>query len=102
MSADVVLRKVELERLCRRFHVRRLDLFGSAAAGTEQPGASDLDFLVEFEALPEGSYADNYFGLLESLERLFERSVDLVASSAIRNPYFRKSVDQTKALLYAA
>jgi uncharacterized protein len=91
----------ELEKLCRRFRVRRLDLFGSAAVDRDQPG-SDLDFLVEFEALPPGTYADTYFGLLESLQGLFGRPVDLVVSTAIRNPYFRKSVEQTRALLYAA
>jgi predicted nucleotidyltransferase len=36
--------------LCRRFGVRRLELFGSAVKGTFDPGTSDLDFLVEFEA----------------------------------------------------
>ena len=102
MSADVVGRRAELEQLCRRYNVRQLDLFGSAAAGLERAGASDLDFLVEFGPLPDGGYADNYFGLLEALEQLFGRSVDLVAASAIKNPYFRKSVEQTKALLYAA
>ena len=102
MSPNVVERKVELEQLCRRYHVHQLELFGSAAAGRDTPGVSDLDFLVEFGPLAQGSYADNYFGLLESLERLFGRPVDLVVAAAIRNPYFRKSVEQTKALLYAA
>jgi hypothetical protein len=37
--------RAELERLCRRFHVRRLDLFGSAATGGFAPETSDLDFL---------------------------------------------------------
>lgn len=92
----------ELVTLSRRYHVRRLELFGSATAGLFRPGASDLDFLVEFEPLPSGTYADTYFGLLEALERLFGRPVDLVAAAAIRNPYFRESVERTKALLYAA
>jgi predicted nucleotidyltransferase len=62
-----------------------------------------LDLLVEFQsaALSTG-YADRYFELLESLELLFDRPVDLVVDSAIRNPYFREAVDRTKALLYAA
>ena len=102
MSSDVARRKTELEQLCRRYHVRQLDLFGSAAAGLDRPDVSDLDFLVEFGPLPEGGYADNYFGLREALEHLFGRPVDLVAATAIKNPYFRKSVEQTKALLYAA
>jgi predicted nucleotidyltransferase len=100
---------VELERyrtdvaaLCRRHGVLRLDLFGSAAAGRDRPGESDLDFLVEFDRHPPGGYADAYFGLREDLERLFDRPDDLVVASAIRNPYFRQSVERTKVLLYAA
>lgn len=102
MNPEFLRHKAELDRLCRRYHVRRLELFGSAVADRYRPGDSDLDFLVEFEPLPPGAYADTYFGLLEALERLFGSPVDLVVASAIRNPYFRQSVDQTKALLYAA
>jgi uncharacterized protein with HEPN domain len=48
--ADIVERNLTaIAELCRRFGVRRLDLFGSAATGRFDPGSSDLDFLVEFE-----------------------------------------------------
>lgn len=102
MIPAVAQRQAELESLCRRRHVRRLELFGSAASGSHRAGVSDLDFLVEFEPLLPGTYADTYFGLLDALEQLFEQPVDLVVASAIRNPYFRQSVEQSKALLYAA
>ena len=102
MSPQIAKRKADIEQLCRDFRVRRLELFGSAAAGKDRPGESDLDFLVEFEPLPPGRYADAYFGLLEALQRLFDRPVDLVVASAIKNPYFREAVEQTKTLLYAA
>lgn len=92
----------ELQELCRRFRVLRLELFGSAAARRFQAEISDLDFLVEFEPSAGPGYADRYFGLLESLEVLFGRPVDLVVASAIKNPYFRQSVDKTRTLLYAA
>jgi predicted nucleotidyltransferase len=92
----------EVAEICRRFHVRRLELFGSAATGRDRPAESDLDFLVEFEALAPGTYADVYFGLLEALQALSGRAVDLVVASAIKNPYFRQSVEETKTLLYAA
>jgi len=92
----------DLAALCRRYGVRRLELFGSAATGLERPGESDLDFLVEFDPLPPGGYADAYFGLLESLEALYARPVDLVVVSAIRNPFFLQSVEETRTLLYAA
>lgn len=43
-----------IAELCRRFGVRRLDLFGSAAMGRFDPQRSDLDFLVEFEPEAQG------------------------------------------------
>ena len=91
-----------LADLCRRHGVQRLELFGSAATGRDDPAHSDLDFLVEFEPIPDGRYADAYFDVLEGLEAMFRRPVDLVVASAIRNRYFRESVDRTKTLLYAA
>jgi uncharacterized protein len=102
MNALLDQRRAELEALCRRYHVRRLELFGSAASGHDQPGKSDLDFLVEFDSFPPGGYADAYFGFLEALEELSGRPVDLVVASAIKNPYFLQSVERTKTLLYAA
>ena len=78
-----------------------MELFGSAATGNDIAGKSDFDFLVEFEPLPRGAYADNYFGLLEALATLFNRPVDLVVTAAIRNPYFLQSITQNKTLLYA-
>lgn len=102
MSPTIDRHRVELAELCRRYHVLRLSLFGSAARDDFDPQHSDYDFLVDFEALPPGQYADAYFGLLESLEQLLGRPVDLVVASAIKNPYFRQSVEQTMALLYAA
>lgn len=101
-GAELDRYRTEVAALCRRHGVRRLDLFGSAAAGRDRPGESDLDFLVEFASPESGRYADAYFGLMEDLERLFQRPVDLVIDSAIRNPYFRQSVERTKVLLYAA
>ena len=62
----------------------------------------DLDFLVEFAAPSSAAYADNFFGFKEALERLFGRPVDLVVASAIKNPYFRESVERAKRSVYAA
>jgi len=102
MRPEFKQRRAELETVCRQYGVRRLELFGSAATGQDRPGESDLDFLVEFGAFPSGGYADAYFGLLESLEKLFGVTVDLVVPSAIRNPYFLQAIEKTRTLLYAA
>jgi len=94
--------RAQLEALCRSYGVRRLEVFGSAATCLAPNEETDLDFLVEFQSLARGGYADAYFGLLESLETLYGRPVDLVVASAIRNPFFLQSVERTKTLLYAA
>lgn len=102
MTRDRILRHPELAGLCRQFGVRRLELFGSVAAGGDRRGSSDVDFLVEFDAPSSAAYADNYFGFKEALERLFDCPVDLVIGSAIKNPYFRESVERDKLSIYAA
>ncbi|MEX0682823.1 MAG: nucleotidyltransferase domain-containing protein [Dehalococcoidia bacterium] len=90
MIPELKQHRTEVDALCKRFQVSRLDLFGSAAAGEFRDGESDLDFLVEFELTDSAGYADRYFGLIEALQQLFGRPVDLVVASAIRNPYFRE------------
>ena len=102
MQKLVADKQEQLAEVCRRFHVKRLELFGSAVAGGFRAEGSDLDFLVEFLPLGPGEHAEAYFGLLEALEDLFGRSVDLVMADAIRNRYFRESVDSTRRPLYAA
>lgn len=71
MHAIIETRRSELAELCRRFRVRRLDLFGSAARDDFDRGRSDVDLLVEFEPDPPPNAFDAYFGLKEALEALF-------------------------------
>lgn len=92
----------QVAALCRLHHVRLLEVFGSAATGPFDPRTSDFDFLVEFHPLDPGECADAYFGLLEDLQELFARPVDLVMSRAISNPYFRRAIEQTREVFYAA
>ena len=87
---------------CRRYHVRRLDLFGSAVTDRFDPAHSDLDMLVVFDDLPPGPYADAYFALKQGLESLYGRDVDLVTDAALQNPYFRRAVEAQRQALYAA
>jgi uncharacterized protein len=100
MIAEISSHRPELEELSRRFHVRRLDLFGSAAGDDFDAERSDLDFLVEFE--PEALSLSAYFALKESLEALFGRNVDLVEPNAIRNPYFKESVERSRESIFEA
>ena len=96
----------DLVRVCVRHRVRRLELFGSATDAVPgkdfDPATSDLDFLVDFEELGPGEHADAYFGLLDDLHGLFDRRIDLVMTGAIKNPYFRDSIQSSRTVVYAA
>lgn len=102
MLREIEQRRSEIEALCRRFGVRRLDLFGSAASGRDRLQVGDLDFLVDLGDLPPKEYAEAYFGLREALERLFSQPVDLVTAPSVRNPFFKQRLEQTRSMLYAA
>ena len=94
--------RTSLTALCRKFRVRRLDLFGSAARGDFDVSRSDLDFMVEFEPTDWSGSSDLYFGLLHGLEDLFHRRIDLVEASKVKNPLFHEIAEQHQLLLYAA
>lgn len=101
MIPSIESKRDALAELCLRYQVRSLEVFGSAATGKLRDN-SDLDFLVDFRPSDSMSLADQYFGLLEALEELFGRKVDLLTRRSLRNPYFVDSVEKTRQLLYAA
>ena len=102
MQPLIEARRAEIGEICRRFHVRRLDVFGSAARDDFDPARSDVDFLVEFEPDHPLGGLEAYFGLKDALEELFGRKVDLVSPGRIKNPYVRRSIERSRELLYAA
>ena len=102
MIALIEKSRPEVAVLCSRFGVQSLEVFGSAADGKFDPSHSDIDFLVEFSQDDAGSLFHRYFGLLEALEQLFHRKVDLVSASALSNPYFIATVNQSRQTVYAS
>ncbi len=105
MIPEIALRREEVRALCRRFGVRRLDLFGSAARDDFDPARSDLDFLYELEAKPPGGYADAFFGLKShwrafsagrltwSPRRRSETLISARASNNRKSRFMRRSAD---------
>lgn len=93
--------QAKIAALCRKYHVRRLGLFGSAARG-ELTAESDIDLLVEFEA----GKAPSFWAepkLREAFAALFGgRRVDLVPPEVLENPYRRNSILRDFKVLYQA
>jgi hypothetical protein len=103
MHALIARHRADIAVLCRRYGVRRLEVFGSAARGTDfDPARSDADFLVEFEPGNDLPFLQRYFGLQDALAHLLGRTVDLVELGAVRNPYIRASIDRARELVYGA
>jgi len=86
---DVEVDEARLADLCRRYQVRELSLFGSAARGEMRPD-SDIDLLVEFLPGAEVDLVD-YAGLMLDLSKLLGRKVDLVSKNGLK-PLIRNSV----------
>jgi predicted nucleotidyltransferase len=91
-----------LSDLCRRYRVRALQMFGSAAVGLETAD-SDIDLLVEFTP-GQAPSAFELVDLREALSQLFGgRPVDLAFAGILDNPYRRRAiVPQLRALFPAA
>lgn len=102
MNSIIDRQQGEVAEICRRFHVARLEVFGSAVSGEFDEQRSDLDFLVEFGPALTGSCFDAFFGLQRALAELFGRSIDLVEAGAPRNPYFIRRLNETRRVVYAA
>jgi len=101
MNRLIEEKRGELTRLCAECRVHRLELFGWGVTHEFDPNRSDLDFLGEFLPLQPGEHADTHIGLLETLQELFHRNVDLVMTSGTRNSYFLESVNRRRTLLHA-
>lgn len=78
MHAAVEQHRAAIEELCRGYGVTQLDVFGSATRDDFDEATSDVDFLVEFEHVPDLRALRQYFGFKEDLEKLLGRPVDLV------------------------
>ncbi len=89
-----------LVQICQRWHIRELKLFGSQARGDARPD-SDVDLMVSFdEGMAPGLF--RFTGLIEELEQLYGKHVDLLTDQPIRNPYRRASIERDLISIYAA
>lgn len=103
LPREIAEKVEEVRRLCERYGVKRLTLFGSAVKGTFDPATSDVDFVVEFEWHPDPLVRGRrWLDLWDELKTLFGRNVDLLVDSTVDNPYLRTAIDRDHVDLYAA
>ena len=89
----------KIKDLCFKHKVMNLFVFGSILTDKFNK-SSDIDFIVNFNDVSLYDYADNYFELKHSLEKILKRNVDLLEDKSIKNPYLRHSIDSSKKMIY--
>ena len=89
----------EITKLCETHKVKSLYAFGSVLTENFKT-ESDVDLIVEFENMAFEEYADNYFDFKFSLQDILKRPIDLLEDKAIKNPYFRKAINEKRQLIY--
>ena len=100
---EVKSRQEELVALCQEYEVEQLELFGSAITGEFRETDSDLDFLVVLRQPTRRDVVQQYFELKAQLEKLFDRSIDLVERSQVKNPFVIDSIrKQSRLRIYAS
>ena len=89
----------DIIKLCEIHKVKRLYAFGSVLTDNFN-NDSDIDLIVDFANIEVEDYADNYYDLKFSLQDILKRPIDLLEEKAIKNPYFKQSVNQQRQLIY--
>jgi len=90
----------QLVALCKKYKVERVYAFGSVVTGKFDVSSSDIDLIVELAPLPPLEKGENLLSLWNELEELYGREVDLLTDKPIRNPYLKKTIEETKQLIY--
>ncbi|MCD4818592.1 MAG: nucleotidyltransferase family protein [Candidatus Cloacimonetes bacterium] len=94
-----IIEKDKLTEFCRKNHIRKLSLFGSALRN-ELRSDSDIDLLVQFE---QGFVPGliTFAGMENKLTSLVGRKVDLRTAKDL-SIYFREKVINNSKVQYAA
>jgi uncharacterized protein len=90
----------EISQILKENKVKQAFAFGSIIT-PKFNNDSDIDLLISFESnLDPVEYGDNYFNIIERLEALLKRKVDIITDKSLSNPYFIKSINKTKTPIY--
>jgi predicted nucleotidyltransferase len=88
-----------LAAVCRKYRVKKMSLFGSAARNELRPG-SDVDLLVEFKP-KQGPSLWGQVRMQEALSPLFDnRQVNIAGPGILNNPYRRSTIERDLKVLY--
>ena len=100
MKESIKTKLVEFLSLCKNHNVKNIYAFGSAVTGNFDDEKSDIDLLIEIDSEDPIIRGENLMSIWDKFEDFFQKKVDLLTNSSIKNPILRKSIDNTKILIY--
>jgi predicted nucleotidyltransferase len=100
LAAEIQTKRDKIITLCQKHKVLRLFVFGSASNERFDPETSDIDFIAELANMPPEQKGLSLLNFWSDLENLFERKIDLLTNSSIKNPYLKEEIEKSKVLFY--
>lgn len=100
LKDSIQVKPNEFITLCENHDVKTLYAFGSSVNNSFKEESSDIDLLIELNTEDPLQRGENLISLWDKFETFFQRKVDLLTNSSIRNPILRKSIDSSKILIY--
>jgi predicted nucleotidyltransferase len=91
-----------LARLFKEHKIKNAYVFGSVVSD-KFTDESDIDILINFEdGLEPLEKGEIWWNLYDKLREVFNREIDLLIESSLKNPYFIEDINEKKQLIYAA
>lgn len=91
---------IDFTSLCKSYNVKNLYAFGSSTTDKFDEDNSDIDLLIDIDENDPLERGEKLLAIWDKLEEFFQRKVDLLTQSSLKNPIFRKNIDATKILIY--
>lgn len=93
-------KNIAIQKLCREQNVKELRLFGSALTDRFNQQSSDFDFVADFNDPDAVGIADRFMAFVSGLEVLLGRQADVITRQSIKNPVFRKMIEEQSIQVY--
>jgi uncharacterized protein len=100
LKESINAKSTEFLSLCENHDVKTLYAFGSSVNNNFKEETSDIDLLIELNTEDPLKRGENLISLWDKFEVFFQRKVDLLTNSSLRNPILKKSIDSSKILIY--
>jgi predicted nucleotidyltransferase len=100
LVASIQKRQKEFVNLCKSYEVKTLFAFGSSINSNFKEETSDIDLLIELSTEDPIKRGENLMDIWDKFESFFQRKVDLLTSSSIKNPILKKNIEASKVLIY--